>query len=194
MGKVVGVFGGSYNPIHIGHLALANYICEYYAIDEMWFLVTPLNPLKSGSDMLDNQVRLEMVQAAVKGYDKFVASDFEFGLPVPSYTVDTLRTLRNKFPENKFVLIIGADNWELFDKWKNPEEIIENHNIIIYKRPGYDFDSCCLPEGVIFADTPELEISSTFIRESIAKGVDIRYYVHPNVWRIIQEKKLYCNK
>lgn len=191
MGKVIGVFGGSYNPIHIGHLALANYLCEYHSIDEMWFLVTPLNPLKSEKGMLNNRIRLEMVQASIEGYDKFIASDFEFGLPIPSYTVDTLRALREKYPENKFVLIIGADNWAIFKKWKNPEEIIRNHDIIIYKRPGYNLDVDCLPSGVAYANTPELEISSTFIRESVCSGRDVRYYVHPNVWKIICERGLY---
>ena len=115
--KKVGIFGGSYNPIHIGHLALANYLCEYGEVDEVWFLVSPHNPLKERGDLWPDELRLKLVQLAIDGYEKFKASDFEFHLPRPSYMVNTLRALRESYPEHTFTLIIGSDNWEVFPRW-----------------------------------------------------------------------------
>ena len=171
-----GIFGGTFNPIHIGHLALANYLCEYGGLDEIWFLVSPQNPFKQNVELLDDKIRLEMVKAA---------------LPRPSYTVDTLNRLAEAYPDREFTLIIGADNWAAFDRWKSPEEIIRKHSIIVYPRPGYDIQTGALPPHVKVVDTPQLEISSTFIRQAISEGRDIRYFLHPEVYRIIAEKKLY---
>lgn len=190
LGKI-GIFGGTFNPVHNGHLALANYLCEYCGLDELWFMVTPCNPFKKSDVLLPDYERLEMVSAAIAGYEKFRASDFEFGLPKPSYTVDTLAALRRTYPDCEFVLVIGADNYAAFDKWRNPEEIIRNHRIIVYGRPGYDIDKSALPENVTAPDIPLIEISSTFIRESVAKGLDVRYFVHPEVWKLIVDRKYY---
>lgn len=186
-----GLFGGTFNPIHIGHLALANYLCEYEDLDEVWFLVTPQNPFKKGDHLLDDYIRLEMVETAIAGYPHFRASDFEFGLPRPSYTVDTLRQLARTYPERDFILIIGADNWAKFAQWRAPEEILRNHSIRVYPRRGYDLTIPASYTQVKAVETPLLEISSTFIRQALAEGRDIRYFVHPEVYRIIQEKHLY---
>lgn len=186
-----GIFGGTFNPIHLGHLALANYLCEENWVDELWFLITPQNPFKQEQTLLDNHLRMKMVEAAIADYPRFKASDFEFTLPRPSYTVTTLQKLSETYPDREFVLIIGADNWAAFDKWKSPEEILRNHRILVYPRPGYEINPHELPAQVKAVNTPLLEISSTFIRESIASGKDIRYFLHPEVYRFIKQHHLY---
>lgn len=186
-----GIFGGTFNPIHLGHLALANYLCEENWVDELWFLITPQNPFKQEQTLLDNHLRMKMVEAAIADYPRFKASDFEFTLPRPSYTVTTLQKLSETYPDREFVLIIGADNWAAFDKWKSPEEIFRNHRILVYPRPGYEINPHELPAQVKAVNTPLLEISSTFIRESIASGKDIRYFLHPEVYRFIKQHQLY---
>lgn len=186
-----GIFGGTFNPIHLGHLALANYLCEENWVDELWFLMTPQNPFKQEQTLLDNHLRMKMVEVAIADYPRFKASDFEFTLPRPSYTVTTLQKLSETYPDREFVLIIGADNWAAFDKWKSPEEILRNHRILVYPRPGYEINPHELPAQVKAVNTPLLEISSTFIRESIASGKDIRYFLHPEVYRFIKQHQLY---
>lgn len=186
-----GIFGGTFNPIHLGHLALANYLCEENWVDELWFLITPQNPFKQEQTLLDNHLRMKMVETAIADYPRFKASDFEFTLPRPSYTVTTLQKLSETYPDREFVLIIGADNWAAFDKWKSPEEILRNHRILVYPRPGYEINPHELPAQVKAVNTPLLEISSTFVRESIASGKDIRYFLHPEVYRFIKQHQLY---
>ena len=185
-----GIFGGSFNPIHIGHLALANYLCENDYIDELWFLVSPQNPFKQNEKLLDDNTRLRMVHAAVNGYGRFRVSDFEFSLPKPSYTINTLNKLSETYPDRDFYLIIGADNWAAFDRWKSPEEIISKHHVLVYPRLGYDIPET-LPQNVRAVDSPLIEVSSTFIRQSISQGKDVRYFLHPAVYEIINNEGLY---
>ncbi len=178
----IGIFGGSFNPIHIGHLALANYLCEYEGLDEIWFLVSPHNPLKKRQDLWSDEFRLQLVEKAVKDYDKFRASDFEFNLPKPSYMVNTLRALRQTYTGKEFTLIIGSDNWGIFPNWYKHDEILNENNIIIYPRPGYPIAQESLPDGVHITQSPMLDISSTFIRQALADGKDVRYFLPYGIW------------
>ena len=183
----IGIFCGSFNPIHIGHLALANYLCEFEGLDEVWFMVTPHNPIKHSTELWDDEFRLRLVKSAIGDYPKFKASDFEFKLPKPSYTIHTLEELHKAHPNYKFHLIIGSDNWHLFPRWKQSEDIIANYSIIIYPRLGYDVDATQLPSTVRLSAAPVFEISSTFIREALKDGKDIRCMLHPEVYKQIKE-------
>lgn len=185
--KNIGIFSGSFNPIHIGHLALANYLCEYDEVDEVWFLVSPRNPLKQGMELMDDALRLRLVELATKEYPKFRASDFEFHLPRPSYTVNTLDKLKEVYPDYSFHLIIGSDNWQLFPRWYQSERIVQENRLIVYPRPGYPVDVSALPPHVRLVDSPVFEISSTFIREALQSGRDVRYFLHPAVYKTLSE-------
>lgn len=187
----IGIFSGSFNPIHIGHLMLANYITEFTEIDEIWFIVSPQNPLKEDG-MLDEKIRLQMVELALKDYAKLKASDFEFSLPKPSYTINTLEALKVKYPEHEFMLIIGGDNWDVFKSWKNYDKILENYLIKVYPRLDYKI---MIPtrfeKQVEILDSPIIEVSSTFIRESFEEGRDIKAFLPRSVYDFIKEKRIY---
>lgn len=184
----IGIFSGSFNPIHVGHLALANYLCEYEGLDEVWFLVTPRNPLKQGQELMDDAFRLQLVRLAIEGYPKFRASDFEFHLPQPSYTVYTLEKLREAYPRHTFHLIIGSDNWQLFSRWYQWERILAENQLIVYPRTGYPVDETTLPENVRLSLAPTFEISSTFIRHALAEGKDVRFFLHPAVYETLKKR------
>jgi len=188
----IGIFSGSFNPVHIGHLILANYIAEFTDIDEVWLMITPQNPLKADIGMVDEAIRYKMAESAVAAYRKIKASDFEFQLPRPSYTVNTLQKLREKYPEHRFSLVIGADNWERFSLWKDYRDILDNYPVYVYPRLNSKID---IPAGfganVTVVDAPVIEISSTFIRDSIKGGKDIRAFLPESVYNYILEKGLY---
>ncbi len=182
----IGIFSGSFNPIHIGHLALANYLCEYEGLDEIWFMVSPQNPLKTQDELWSDELRLQLVGLSISDYPRFQVSDFECHLPRPSYSVHTLEKLREAYPEREFHFIIGSDNWARFDRWYQSERIIKENQIIIYPRPGFPVNEEELPETVRLVHSPVFEISSTFIREALDAGKDVRYFLHPKVWEAIK--------
>ena len=188
----VGLYFGSYNPIHIGHLAIANYMVEFTEIDQLWFVVSPQNPFKKKVNLLDDYQRLEMVHRAIKGDDRLRASNIEFNLPKPSYTASTLAYLKDKHPKYQFVILMGSDNLENFHKWKNYKTIIENHGVIVYPRPGFDKSTVQSHENITFAENaPQMEISSSFIRKSIQAGKDVRHFLPPKTWEYLEEMYFY---
>lgn len=187
----IGIFGGSFNPIHKGHVALARQLLRRAQLDEVWFLVSPQNPLKPQSSLLDDNMRLEMARLALKDEPHLVASDYEFHLPRPSYTWNTLQHLSQDYPQHRFTLLIGADNWQLFGQWRNSSEIIENYPIVIYPRDGYPVDEVSLPPNVRLVNTRLYNMSSTLIRQLITDGCGVRRYLHPDVISYIESNHLY---
>lgn len=188
----IGIFSGSFNPVHIGHLILANYIVEYENIDEIWFLVSPQSPLKEESALADKEIRYEMARLALQKYDKLIASNFEFSLPTPSYTIYTLDALKKQYPECNFTLIIGADNWSTFQYWKEHDIILEKYRMMVYPRLGFRISiPNKLKSKVEALESPIIEISATFIREGIKEGKDIRAFLPEGVYEYIVEKGLY---
>lgn len=190
----IGIYGGSFNPIHKGHTELAASIVQQGLVDELWLLVSPLNPLKSGemSDIAEYGHRLRMAQLATEGIEGVKVSDFERHLPVPSYTVTTLGELRKAYPEHEFTLVIGADNWEQFPRWYRADEIIEKYRVLIYRRPGCEIEETSLPASVHVVDTPLFDISSTQIRTSIAEGMPLTKWVDRQVLTYIKRHHLYA--
>ena len=171
----VGIYGGSFNPIHRGHIALARQILRKAHLDEVWFLVTPLNPFKqASSDLLDDDERLALTRKALVDDPQLVASNYEFHLPRPSYTWDTLQALSRDYPDHQFTLIIGADNWAAFDRWAHPQDILQYYPIVIYPREGYPVDAATLPEGVTLVNTRLYRVSSTDIRQRIREHRPVR--------------------
>ncbi|MDA3905272.1 MAG: nicotinate (nicotinamide) nucleotide adenylyltransferase [Bacteroidales bacterium] len=187
----IGLFFGSYNPIHIGHTAIANYIIEFTDLDEIWFVISPHNPLKEKKSLLDDYQRFEMVQLAIEDDFRFRASDIEFRLPQPSYTIDTLTYLHEKHPQHQFCLILGGDNLSNFDKWKNYQTILDYYPLYVYARPGFKKEDFSTNGDIRFYDAPQMDISSSFIRQSIKEGKDVRHFVNSVVWKHMREWHFY---
>mgnify|MGYP001822916277 FL=1 len=189
----VGLFFGTFNPIHVGHLIIANHLAEYSDLDQIWFVVTPLSPFKKKSSLLDNYQRLEMVYLATKDFTTLKPCDIEFGLPQPNYTINTLVHLEEKYPKHQFSLIMGEDNLKSFHKWKNYEQILNNYQLYVYPR---------ITEGTVETQfnnhpkitkvtAPIIELSSTFIRYSIKKGKNIKPMLPDEVWNYLDEMNFY---
>lgn len=190
MGRI-GIFGGSFNPIHYGHLELGRALCREHKVDRLWYVVSPLNPFKAGDRHLASpEDRLDMVRAAVAPYPELQASNVEFSLPSPSYMAHTLAYLQEKHPSDEFVLVIGADNWLSFPRWYHYKEILAHHVLLVYPRPGYELPEA-LPANVTKVDTPLYDISATEVRFLLAGGKDVSQLIPPQVIRIIKERHLY---
>ena len=187
----IGLFFGSFNPIHNGHVAIANYMVENGGIDQLWFVVSPQNPFKKVENLLSDNYRLAMVDRAIEGDQRFRSCNVEFNLPKPSYTIDTLTALRVEYPDHEFLIIMGADNFVQIKKWKKYEKLIGEYRFLIYPRPGFDLSMLDLKGNFTVVKSPLLEISSTSIRESISKNEDVSHLLPPGVVQYIEEKKFY---
>ncbi len=189
----IGLFFGTFNPIHIGHLTIANHIAEYSDLDQVWFVVTPHSPFKKKSSLLEDHQRLEMVYLATKDYPKLKQSDVEFKLPQPNYTINTLVYLEEQFPKHEFALIMGEDNLNSFHKWKNFEVILKHYSIYVYPRISRDTTKHKFEnhKKIISVDAPIMELSSTFIRQSIKEGKNIRPMLPEHVWNYLDEMNFY---
>jgi nicotinate-nucleotide adenylyltransferase len=187
----IGLFFGSFNPIHTGHLIIASYMANHTDLDKVWLVVSPHNPLKKASDLINTYDRLEMAKLATETSDCIEVSDIELKLPRPSYTIDTLTHLREKFPNHQFALIMGSDNLDSLQKWKNYEIILRDYEIYVYPRPGSVNAELSTHPSVTITDTPLIEISSTFIRKSISKKKSVQYFLPDSVLEFIDSKNLY---
>ena len=189
---ITGIYGGSFNPIHLGHVRLGEILVRDGLMDELWLLVSPQNPFKADQDLLADEERLRLARLAVSGHPKLQVCDAEFRMPRPSYMVFTLETLRRQHPEREFVLVIGADNWHRFPQWYQSDEILRHHRLLVYPRPGSPIDEAALPAGVTLIQTPLHDISSTQIREAIAHDPAYNGYgLHPRVWEEIKARGYY---
>ena len=186
----IGVLGGSFDPIHTGHAIIANYIAGSGVVDEVWLMVSRRNPLKQSAGANESQ-RLFMVSEVARNIKNVIVSDFELGMPEPSFTYDTLVALQKKFPHHSFKIIIGSDSLANFDKWRNSDRIIEEFGAIVYPRPGYDISGLEGKNIVTLSGVPLCEISSTLVRDRIKEGLDINYFVPLEVARYIESNNLY---
>jgi nicotinate-nucleotide adenylyltransferase len=189
--KKVGLFFGTFNPVHIGHMVIASYMAEFTDLDEVWMVVSPHNPFKKKSSLLDDYQRLHLVNLAIDDHPKIKASDIEFKLSQPSFTIHTLTHLKEKHPDYHFSLIMGADNLESFHKWKNYERILEIAKLIVYPRPGYDGGSLKKHPSVKWVDAPLMQISSTFIREALKQKKNLDFILPEKVLKYIKEMHFY---
>ena len=191
--RKIGIFGGSFNPIHVGHALIASYIVENSEIDTLWLMVSPVNPLKADHErQVADTDRLRMAEMVTRPLENVETSAFEFTMPTPSYTIDTLNALQAKFPDDELYLVIGADNWTVFDRWRNSEEILAKYHVLIYPRLGHDVVIHeALRDRVTLVNAPIIELSSTAVRERLAQGLSVRYYVPDEVLGYIERKGLY---
>lgn len=188
----VGLFFGTYNPVHVGHMVIANYMIEFTDLDQLWMIVTPQNPFKQKESMLKDYDRLHLVKLAIGDDQNIKASDIEFGLPQPNYTSNTLAYLEEKYPDHEFVLIMGADNLRHFNKWKNSEYILQNHELYVYPRiDSEDGGELRDHEQVKMVDAPIMKVSSSFIRQAIHDGKSVMHYMPKDVADYVKEMNLY---
>ena len=188
---ITGLYFGSFNPIHIGHLAIASFMVEFSELEQLWFVVSPQNPLKEKQSLLQDYHRLEMVRLAIGDDERFRASDIEFRLPTPSYTIDTLAYLEEKYPAREFQLVMGSDGLHTFHKWKHAELIVKKYHRLIYPRPGMDKHINTGLSNATLVDAPMMDISSSFIRKAIKAGKDVKHLVPDRAYTYMREMHFY---
>ena len=186
----IGLYFGSFNPIHVAHLIIVNHVLNETGIEKAWFVVSPQNPFKNSAALLNEYHRLHLVRLATEEDNRIKASDIEFGLPKPSYTSTTLAYLAEKFPEHEFCIIMGSDSFQNISKWKNYETIVKNYSIYVYKRPGFEIDNS-VGAKLIELDAPLLQLSATQIREYIRAGKSVRYMIPDKVLEEIEKGSYY---
>jgi nicotinate-nucleotide adenylyltransferase len=186
----IGLFFGSFNPMHIGHKIIASYVAEFSDLEKVFFVVSPQNPLKKKQSLLDQHQRLMIIRMVVEDNSKLQVSDIEFSMTQPSYTIDTLMRLKEKYPENEYILIMGADNLKNFHKWKNYEQILQDYSIYVCPRPGIKIDVSHKNIHII-KNVPLMDISASFIRDSIKQKKDVSYLMPEKVWQYIEEMNFY---
>ena len=189
--KKIGIYSGSFNPIHHGHVMLANYLVEFSDLDELWFVVSPQNPLKQKDELLDDDERLKMVQLAVGDDPRFHVSDIEMHLPTPSYTINTLTALSEQHPDCQFVFICGMDSLQNLHRWREYQKILDNYQLLVFPREGYDGGELAQHPSVTILKTPILEISSTFIRQCVKEGRDVRHFMPAMAFNYLKDNNLY---
>lgn len=186
----IGILGGSFNPVHIGHIMIAAYLTQWGIVDRVWLTISPQNPLKDADTLIPDLKRLEMLRIACQGLKNVEICDIELTMPRPSYTIDTLNYLKKRYPNKRFRLVIGSDNWNAFDHWKQGEEILDEFGVIVYPRPGKEVKDICV-DGMDLVHSPSIDLSSTFIRQAIAKGKDVSAFLPKGVYDYIISNKLY---
>ena len=188
--ETIGLLGGSFNPVHMGHMMLAAYMTQWGVVDKVWLTLSPRNPLKAPAGLLPDTRRLAMLEIATRGADRIDTCDIELSMPRPSYTIDTLVLLAKRYPAKRFKLIIGSDNWQIFDKWRDAQRILDDYGVIVYPRPGFPVDDTHV-DGMELVRPMTVNLSSTQVREAIARGRDMTYFLPQGVYKYIIDNKLY---
>lgn len=188
--ETIGILGGSFNPVHIGHIMVASYLTQWKIVDRVWLTLSPRNPLKSSDSLLSDLQRLAMLRLACKNLPGVEICDIELSMPRPSFTINTLKVLSKRYPSMRFKLIIGSDNWNNFDKWRDYEEILDDYGVIVYPRPGKPITNT-LADGMELVQSPSINLSSTFIRAAIEKGRNVSAFLPAGVYDYIMANNLY---
>ena len=184
--KTVGILGGSFNPVHHGHLMLASYLVQWGVVDEVWLTLSPRNPLKNPLGLIPDTRRLAMLSIATRGVERVDTCDIELSMPLPSYTINTLDLLASRYPGRRFKLVIGSDNWQVFDRWAHHDRLLSEHDIFIYPRPDCPIDAASLPSRIhLLADVPQFDVSATDLRRRIAAGQDVSPWMPPAAHRLL---------
>lgn len=191
--ETVGILGGSFNPVHMGHLMLAQYLTQWNYVDKVWLTLSPLNPMKDSRDLIPDMKRLAMISIATKNADRIETCDIELSMPRPSYTINTLDLLSSRHKTKRFKLIIGSDNWRIFDQWRDYQRILDDYGVMVYLRPGYPVETGHV-DGMEIIDAPMVKLSSTFVRDAIVKGKEMTCFLPPGVFKYIHDNRLYLSK